>query len=165
MILDFAVFRSPIGPLELFATDRGLCGVELPGTTHSVRKRLARRFGKFETRTAPDPARAVSSLKAYFGGRLDALDEVTTDPGGTPFERRVWAALRAIPAGKTTTYAKLAERIGAPGSARAVGGANARNPVAVVVPCHRVVAAGGGLGGYAGGLKRKRWLLDHEAGG
>jgi methylated-DNA-[protein]-cysteine S-methyltransferase len=164
MILDFATFRSPVGPLELFALAGRLCALDLPGSTHPVRPRLLSRFKTVEPHSQSDPAGAVSALEAYFGGDLAALDGIPTDPGGTGFERRVWTALRAIPVGTTVTYGELAARLGMIGAARAVGSANARNPVAIVVPCHRVIAAGGGLGGYAGGLKMKRWLLEHEAG-
>jgi len=82
---------------------------------------------------------------------------------GTPFQRAVWTALRSIPAGATMTYGELATRIGAPGASRAVGLANNRNPIGLVVPCHRVIGANGALTGYAGGLERKRWLLEHES--
>jgi methylated-DNA-[protein]-cysteine S-methyltransferase len=165
MTLDFASIDSPVGRLELYARDGRLCALNLPGSTHPAREWLERRFGRFEIREARDPAGASTALAAYFGGDLTALDRVPTDPGGTPFQRRVWDALRAIPAGATTTYSELAARVGSPRAARAAGGANACNPVAIVVPCHRVVAAGGKLGGYAGGLGMKQWLLKHEAAG
>lgn len=102
-------------------------------------------------------------LQAYFAGERPDPGALSLDLNGTPFQRRVWQALQAIPYGQTCTYAQLAERIGAGrGGSRAVGGANGRNPVAIIVPCHRVVAAGGGLGGYTGGLHRKRFLLHLE---
>lgn len=105
----------------------------------------------------------AAALTAYFAGDLAALDTLVVEPHGTPFQVAVWRALRTIPAGTTCTYAELAARLGQPvGASRAVGAANGANPIAIVVPCHRVVAAGGKLGGYSGGLDRKRWLLDHE---
>ena len=102
-------------------------------------------------------------LRAYFAGDLDALAELPVDPQGTPFQQKVWAALREIPPGRTTAYHELARRVRSREAARAVGAACGANPIWIVIPCHRVVAAGGGLGGYGGGLRRKRWLLEHEA--
>jgi methylated-DNA-[protein]-cysteine S-methyltransferase len=112
---------------------------------------------------APFPA-AREQLRAYFEGRLREFD-LPLAPAGTPFQHRVWRALLEIPYGRTVTYGALAARLGQPGASRAVGLANGRNPIAVVIPCHRVVGAGGALTGYGGGIERKRWLLELEAGG
>ncbi len=101
-------------------------------------------------------------LVAYFAGEVDALDALAADAPGTPFQREVWKHLRAIPAGETLTYGELAERVGVPRGARAVGQANHVNPITLIVPCHRVVRSGGALGGYAYGLAHKRFLLAHE---
>jgi methylated-DNA-[protein]-cysteine S-methyltransferase len=109
---------------------------------------------------APETVRRA--VEAWFGGDLTALDGLTVKTGGTAFQRTVWAALRAIPAGETRSYGQLAAAIGAPRAVRAAGLANGQNPVAVIVPCHRVIGANGTLTGYAGGLERKRWLLKHE---
>ncbi len=109
---------------------------------------------------APEPVR--TAVEAYFGGEVCALDGVRTATGGTDFQRTVWAALRAIPAGETRSYGQLAAAIGRPRAVRAAGLANGQNPIAVIVPCHRVIGANGTLTGYAGGLERKRWLLAHE---
>ncbi len=108
------------------------------------------------------PERVRAAVESYFGGDLTALDGLTVTTGGTPFQRSVWKALRAIPAGETRSYGQLAAAIGSPKAVRAAGLANGQNPVAVIVPCHRVIGANGTLTGYAGGLARKRWLLDHE---
>jgi methylated-DNA-[protein]-cysteine S-methyltransferase len=108
------------------------------------------------------PCAATAALDAYFKGDIDAPAGLHTAPGGTVFQRRVWAALRAIPPGATTSYGILAASIGAPAAIRAVGATNGANPVSLVVPCHRVVAADGALTGYGSGIARKRWLLDHE---
>jgi methylated-DNA-[protein]-cysteine S-methyltransferase len=113
---------------------------------------------------APRPSKAVQVLRAYFDGDLDAIAELPTETNGTPFQRTVWAALRRIPAGHTTTYGALAAAIGQPKAVRAVGLANGANPIAIVVPCHRVVGANASLTGYGGGLPRKRWLLAYERG-
>ena len=110
---------------------------------------------------APEVVRRA--VEAYFAGDPKALDGLTTKTGGTAFQRSVWAALRAIPAGETRSYAQLAAAIGSPKAVRAAGLANGQNPIAVIVPCHRVIGANGTLTGYAGGLERKKWLLAHEA--
>ena len=109
---------------------------------------------------APEPVR--QAVEAYFSGDVRALDGVAVKTGGTDFQRTVWAALRTIPAGETRSYGQLAAAIGSPRAVRAAGLANGQNPVAVIVPCHRVIGANGTLTGYAGGLERKRWLLRHE---
>ncbi len=109
---------------------------------------------------APEGVRAA--VERYFSGDVRALDGLTVRTGGTEFQRTVWKALRAIPAGETRTYGQLAAAIGSPRAVRAAGLANGQNPVAVIVPCHRVIGANGALTGYAGGIERKRWLLDHE---
>ena len=109
---------------------------------------------------APEAVRAA--VQAYFSGEVRALDGLVVKTGGTDFQKAVWAALRAIPAGETRTYGQLATAIGSPKAVRAAGLANGQNPIAVIVPCHRVIGANGTLTGYAGGLERKRWLLAHE---
>ena len=105
---------------------------------------------------------ASGALAAYLAGDLDALDRLQVDLTGTEFQARVWDQLRAIPTGETRSYAEIAAALGRPTATRAVGSANGRNPVWIVVPCHRVVRADGALGGYGGGLDRKQWLLEHE---
>lgn len=124
---------------------------------------LRRHYGAataLQTGTAPAAIRAA--LTRYFAGDLAALDAIPCATAGTDFQRRVWTALRRIPAGDTLSYAALATKIGRPKAVRAVGLANGANPVGVVVPCHRVIGADGSLTGYGGGLARKRWLLTHE---
>ena len=113
-----------------------------------------------ERRRAPDDY--VTRVRAYFHGDLTALDDIPVHCRGTAFEEQVWAALRTIPPGTTLTYRKLAELVGRPRAIRAVGRANALNPICLVVPCHRIVGSDGDLTGYAGGIWRKRWLLAHE---
>jgi methylated-DNA-[protein]-cysteine S-methyltransferase len=126
---------------------------------------LQRRYGACRLAPSLAPPEIRDPLEAYFAGHVTAIDRIPVDASGTPFQRQVWAALRQIPAGSTTTYGQLAARIGRPSACRAVGLANGSNPVAIVVPCHRVIGANGALTGYGGGLFRKRWLLDHERGG
>ena len=108
------------------------------------------------------PSAARKALEAYFEGDIAAIDAVDVEAGGTAFQRAVWAALRRIPAGQTTSYGALASTIERPRAMRAVGLANGSNPIGVIVPCHRVIGASGALTGYGGGLARKQWLLEHE---
>ncbi|MCD6075429.1 MAG: Methylated-DNA--protein-cysteine methyltransferase [Rhodospirillales bacterium] len=98
----------------------------------------------------------------YFAGDLKAINKIKVETNGTPFQKKVWAALRKVPAGKTITYAALAKKVGSPSAVRAVGAANGANPIGVVVPCHRMIGTSGKLTGYGGGLHRKQWLLVHE---
>lgn len=148
---------SPVGPLLLHATTDGVSGLSLDGTRMS-------RVRVDTTREATAHLDALGSqLDEYFDGRRSAFD-VALALDGTPFQREVWDGLRAIPYGETVSYGELAERIGRPGAQRAVGLANGQNPVAIVVPCHRVIGADGSLTGYGGGLDRKRFLLALEAG-
>ena len=134
--------------------------------SHEARMHLLLRR---QYRTAPSleaghaPQGIKQAFEAYFAGDLDALIPIAWRTGGTEFQRKVWTALCAIPAGQTESYGQLAARIGLPKAVRAVGLANGANPVGVVVPCHRVIGANGSLTGYGGGIERKRWLLAHEA--
>jgi methylated-DNA-[protein]-cysteine S-methyltransferase len=153
---------SPIGELSAFARGDALVALELPQKRWAAAPDLARRFGDAPVHEVDDTLDLRCRLDGYWAGDLAALDSIEVDPGGTPFQRAVWAALRRIPAGTTMSYAGLARVVGAPAAVRAVGAANGANPVAVVIPCHRVVRSDGGLGGYGGGLDRKRWLLEHE---
>ncbi|GIW45111.1 MAG: methylated-DNA--protein-cysteine methyltransferase [Candidatus Binatia bacterium] len=113
-----------------------------------------------ETRGANGVA---AKLVAYFAGHVRALDTLTVRARGTPFQQKIWRLLRSVPAGSPVSYATIARNAGLPGASRAVGQAVGANPVTLIVPCHRLVASSGALGGYAGGVHRKRWLLDHEA--
>jgi AraC family transcriptional regulator of adaptative response/methylated-DNA-[protein]-cysteine methyltransferase len=124
---------------------------------------LARHYGIYTVSEGPVPAVVGAALDRYFAGDLAALDALPVATGGTEFQKNVWAALRRIPAGKTLNYGALAASLGKPGAARAVGLANGLNPIGIVVPCHRVIGANGALTGYAGGVERKKWLLEHEA--
>ena len=123
---------------------------------------LQRRYGPVHLVEATDPHGFSSQLRAYLAGDYHCLDTIPVSTGGTAFQQEVWNALRAIPPGTTTTYGELAAKLGRPTAYRAVGGTNALNPIAIVLPCHRVVGADAALTGYAGGLERKQWLLRHE---
>ena len=156
---------TPIGTLLLFVDPQGrlraLDWQEFEGRMHrSLRLHYADDHVELVTGRAPTALRA--RLDAYFAGELHALDAIQVATGGTPFQRDVWAALRKIAPGRTQSYGALAASIGRPTAVRAVGLANAANPIGLVVPCHRVIGADSTLTGYGGGLERKRWLLAHE---
>jgi methylated-DNA-[protein]-cysteine S-methyltransferase len=153
---------TPIGGLTLFVHRARLCGVAFEGSEAGLRAWLTTRYGAFVDDEQPNPAGLASRLTAYFAGDLRALDAIPVETGGTAFQQRAWLALREIPLGTTTSYGELAARLGSPRAVRAVGLANGRNPIPLVLPCHRVIGADGSLTGYGGGLERKRWLLVHE---
>jgi methylated-DNA-[protein]-cysteine S-methyltransferase len=115
---------------------------------------------RLDPRTGVSPARRA--IEAYYTGELASIDALPVKTGGTEFQREVWAALRTIPTGETTTYGRLAVKLGRPKAMRAVGMANGSNPISIIVPCHRVIGANASLTGYGGGIERKRWLLRHE---
>lgn len=155
--------ESPIGTIALVTREDGaLCSLDFTDREDVMRTRLEGRFGKVTLRDADDAGGHSSRLRAYLAGDLRALDDTAVEAGGSDFQQRVWAALRRVPVGATRSYAEIARQIGSPGAARAVGTANGSNPVALVIPCHRVIGADRSLGGYAGGTERKRWLLAHE---
>ena len=162
MEINIDHMESPIGRIVLAACGGALCALDFRESPQPVAARLERRYGALQVSNGNGARRFRERLEAYFRGEIDALDGVAVDPGGTAFQREVWSELRRIPAGSTASYSQIAAAIGRPTAVRAVGLANARNPVAVVVPCHRVVGLDGSLTGYAGGLERKRWLLEHE---
>ena len=163
MDLTLTRYAAPLG--ELFVVtdaDGNLRALDFSDFEARMRTLLARHYGSVVLTDGPVPEHVTAALDAYFGGDLTALDKLTVATGGSVFQRSVWAALRAIPAGTTTGYGALAGLLGNPGAARAVGLANGSNPIGIVVPCHRVIGASGALTGYAGGVERKRWLLEHE---
>jgi len=153
---SLAVIDSPLGPLLLAAEGGAL-------TLLWMSPLPERESGGADARDRVVLAAAAEQLGGYFGGDLTAFD-LPLAPRGTPFQQRVWSALVEIPFGETVSYGGLAERLGRPGAARAVGLANGRNPISIVIPCHRVVGSDGRLTGYGGGVDRKAWLLDHESG-
>jgi methylated-DNA-[protein]-cysteine S-methyltransferase len=123
---------------------------------------LQKRYGKVDLIQTSDPYGFSSCIRAYFAGDYRCLDDIPVNTGGTVFQQQVWSALRTIPVGTTMTYGGLAVQVGKPTAYRAVGATNGLNPVAIVLPCHRVIGANDSLTGYAGGLERKHWLLQHE---
>jgi len=163
MTFELARFTSPIGEIVFAVRDGQVCALGFSEQVPRKRTFLERRFGRVEFHEVADPAGVVTRLRQYFAGDANALAAIAVDTGGTPFQQRVWEELRRIPAGQTVSYADLATKIGAPTAVRAVGAANGSNPVALIVPCHRVIGSNGQLTGYGGGIDRKRWLLAHES--
>ena len=162
MKIELSTLKTRLGRIVLAATKEGLCALDFAESDAPVRKRLARVHPDATFGPGPHGHAAASRVKAYFAGDLNALSSLKVAPDGTEFQKEVWSALRKIPVGATVSYGKIAGAIGKPSAVRAVGAANGRNPIALVVPCHRVIAADGTLCGYAGGLWRKQWLLEHE---
>jgi len=155
-MIRYRTIDSPIGPLALAGRGRVLTHLRMLNQTYEPDRADWVR----DDRSFPD---AVDQLDAYFAGKRTDFD-LELNMVGSEFQRRVWQALLTIPYGETRSYGQIAEQIGASGAARAVGLANGHNPIAIIVPCHRVVRTGGGLGGYGGGLDAKRALLDLERG-
>ncbi|HEX3343467.1 MAG TPA: methylated-DNA--[protein]-cysteine S-methyltransferase [Polyangiaceae bacterium] len=155
---------SPVGTVR-FAVEEGGAVVALGFDDRWAG--LARHVDRASGGVTFAPARSAdpvgAALDAYFAGDLAALDVLRVDPRGTPFQLRVWAALRAVPAGATGTYADIARAVGSPRAVRAVGAANGANPVSLILPCHRIIGSDGSLTGYGGGMHRKEWLLAHES--
>lgn len=164
--LYYALIPSQMGPLSAFATDKGLCGLEFdrPSRQAMLQDRISKWFPSNQVAESGHPLveRVKAWLEHYLAGRFRQLESLPCDLRGTDFERQVWDLLLDIPLGSTITYGELARKLNRPKGARAVGLAVGRNPVGIIVPCHRVVGSNGSLTGYGGGLDRKRWLLEHE---
>lgn len=163
LLVDY--IPSPIGRIVIVVDGDRLCSLDFEECTERMMRLLKRRYGEVWLKQAADPHVFSARIRNYFAGDYASLAAIPVNTGGTPFQQQVWAALREIPAGQTLAYSQLAARIGKPKAARAVGMANSLNPVAIVLPCHRVVGISAALTGYAGGLERKRWLLTHENAG
>jgi methylated-DNA-[protein]-cysteine S-methyltransferase len=153
--LRYRTVDSPVGPLTLAGSDSTVHHLRMTDQTHEPDR------SGWQPAAPGAFADTVEQLEAYFAGELTefALD---LELSGTEFQRRVWAALQTIPYGETRSYGQIAEQIGSPGASRAVGLANGRNPISIIIPCHRVIGSGGGLTGYGGGLHRKQTLLAME---
>ncbi len=158
--------NTPIGELLIVADqDENLRAVDWTDHEARMRRLLRLHYGEngFQLEATCNPNGLTRAIRAYFAGELAAIDTLPVQTAGTPFQRKVWRALRKIPCGATVSYGKLAGQIGHPSAVRAVGLANGSNPIGVVVPCHRVIGSNGSLTGYGGGIERKRWLLEHES--
>jgi methylated-DNA-[protein]-cysteine S-methyltransferase len=152
--------QSPLGRIAIAARAGRLCALEFGRARLS--RQLDARYPDLPQRRTRNPFGLTVKLRAYLAGDLAAVDHIAVETGGTRFQQRVWRALRRIPAGHTMSYGALARALGVGAAARAVGAANGRNPISLVVPCHRLIGGDAALTGYGGGLWRKRWLLCHE---
>jgi methylated-DNA-[protein]-cysteine S-methyltransferase len=159
-MIRYARLNTPLGPMIAIAESGQLLGVDFEDASYAPSIEAS----WTEDREAPPLRDCATQIADYFAGRCQRFD-LPLAPRGTPFQQRVWNEIAKVPHGETISYAELAARAGAPGSARAAGAATGRNPLAIVVPCHRIVASNGALTGYAGGLARKRFLLAHEGTG
>lgn len=153
---------SPIGEIRLVSDGTYLRALDFEDYQDRMALLLKRHYGEVSFKRAANPAGATAAVRNYIEGDLAAIDEIKVKSNGSEFQELVWRWLRKIPAGKTWSYGELANAIGKPNASRAVGLANGSNPIAIVVPCHRVIGANGTLTGYGGGLARKQWLLEHE---
>ena len=162
MKLLFDSLQSPIGTLFIVAREGKLVSLDFDGYEERMHRLLKPRYPEAIFENTKDPCGFTTRMQRYFEGDMGVLETFEVETGGTPFQQEVWMALREIPAGSTWSYAQLARRVGRPTGFRAVGAANGLNPVAIVLPCHRVIGSNNSLTGYGGGLHRKRWLLQHE---
>lgn len=161
--LILATLPGPLGPMLLVTDERGVVrALDFADCEARMQRLIRLHYGLVALTEGSAPEAVRIALARYFAGEADALRAVSWATGGTDFQRAVWRGLTDIPVGQTDSYAGLATRIGRPTAVRAVGLANGSNPVGIIVPCHRVIGKSGALTGYAGGIERKRWLLEHE---
>jgi methylated-DNA-[protein]-cysteine S-methyltransferase len=153
---------SPLGTIILISDGASLCSLDFADYETRMMALLHKRYRSLELVESIDPQGFSSSIRAYLNGDFGSVQDLPVNAGGTDFQQQVWQSLRLIPVGTTISYGELATNIVKPTAARAVGMANSLNPVAIVIPCHRVIGTKAKLTGYAGGLDRKRWLLEHE---
>ena len=161
-VIRSAMIGTPIGPLTILTVDDRVRAAGFTEDVGALLRPLAPSLRGLPVETVLDLGSITDALTAYFDGDLAAIDAIPVSPRGSDFQERVWAALRTIPSGQPTTYGELAIRLGGKQLARAVGTANATNPIALIIPCHRLIGSDGRLRGYYWALDRKRWLLDHE---
>ena len=154
--------ETPIGQIQIVVKGEKLVLLDFADNAARIHKLLEKRFPNYALEPVALP-QFSSAVRAYFAGELSLIHKLPVDSGGTAFQQSVWNALLEIPAGITWSYLELARAIGNAGAVRAVGMTNGLNPVSLALPCHRVIGANGSLTGYAGGLERKKWLLEHEA--
>ena len=153
---------SPVGTVRVVADDEYLRALDFADFEQRMQTLLTRHYGAVRLIEKHDPLGVSAAVARYFSGEFSAFQNIPMAAQGSEFQRRVWSALCDIPVGTTISYGELARRIGNPAASRAVGLANGANPIAIAVPCHRVIGANGDLTGYGGGMERKRWLLMHE---
>jgi len=160
--LQLDVIASPIDDVMIVVDGDKMCALDFADYLPRMMKLLEKRYGPVQLTQETNPCGFSDLVRRYFAGDYQCLDAIPVSTGGTAFQRQVWLALRDIAPGTTSTYGELAARLGRPNAYRAVGATNALNPVGIVLPCHRVIGGDSSLTGYAGGLERKRWLLQHE---
>ena len=153
---------SPIGAILIVVDGEQLCSLDFADYEQRMMTLLLRRYGPIHLEQTIDPCGFSSRIRDYFAGDYRCLDAIPVSTGGTAFQQQVWSILRTIPPGTTSNYGEIAAKLGKPSAYCAVGGANALNPIPIVLPCHRVIGADASLTGYGGGIERKRWLLQHE---
>jgi len=153
---------SPIGTIALISDGEALRVLDFVDCEERMQRLLKLHYGEQRPVRSCESFSIKRRMEAYFAGELTSVDSIAVRSEGTAFQKQVWAELRKTAAGTTLSYGALAKRIGRPGASRAVGLANGSNPIAIVVPCHRVIGSNGALTGYGGGIERKRWLLEHE---
>ncbi|MEM7542870.1 MAG: methylated-DNA--[protein]-cysteine S-methyltransferase [Pseudomonadota bacterium] len=153
---------SPIGEILIVSDGARLRALDFDEYEERMWMLLRRQYGEVTLEPRANPGGATDAMKQYFAGELNAIDSLATSSCGSAFQERVWKKLREIPTGSVWSYGELAKALGNANASRAVGMANGKNPIAIVVPCHRVIGADGSLTGYGGGMARKRWLLAHE---
>lgn len=154
--------KSDLGQILVVCDGEALCALDFDDAEARMIASLEKRYGQFQFKKTRNPLGVGDRLRAYFRGELTALDELPVNTGGTAFQKQVWALLRYISPGTVLSYREVAIKLKSPNACRAVGVATSQNPVAIVIPCHRIVGSLGALTGYAGGLERKQWLLRHE---
>jgi methylated-DNA-[protein]-cysteine S-methyltransferase len=165
MQFNLSTIDSPVGTLLLVTDDQErVRALEFSDHEARLRRLLREHYGPVELVEVTAPSKVVLAMQRYFSGDLAAFDDIVTMTNGTDLQRQVWTALRGIPGGRTISYGELARALGHddPRMAVDIGAANGANPIAIIVPCHRVIAKNGDLKGYAWGVHRKRWLLEHE---
>jgi len=165
MLLQQCTVNTTVGEMSLLARQDTLIALMWSDRIEPTEKHLRRHMGSWSTEPVAEIRLWSSALSAYLDSGHTTLHTLAIDPPGTAFQRRVWMGLRAIDYGKTLSYQDLAASIGRPTACRAVANANGKNPMPIVIPCHRAVGADGGIGGFSAGLDRKRWLLRHEQSG
>lgn len=163
--LDSAIYKSPIGEILMVADGNQLCLLDFADNEERVERLIRRRYRNFEMTRKANVLNMQSRMEGYFNGDWSAFDGLKSGQiatAGTVFQQRVWDSLNTIAVGKAISYHQLADAIKQPTAVRAVASANANNPIAIIIPCHRVIGKDGSLRGYAGGIARKAWLLNHE---
>jgi len=154
--------ETPLGEMTAVVRGRQLVLLDFSDCPERIERLLSRRFGEVPFQSEENPVGIRTRLDAYFAGERDAFCGLVLEPFGTDFQKSVWKALLDIPYGEAISYGTLAKQVGRPKAHRAAGTANGQNPIAIIIPCHRVIANNGTLAGYAGGVNRKQWLLEFE---